>query len=240
MERVGLRVIVGVLVVAGLLVAVDRGASFLVARSVARGLAAAQGLPDLPDVRFVGAPFLTQVAAGRYRRVDVTLREVPTAGTLVVDRLDARLHGVRAPAGAAVRGELTELPVDRGEAEAFVSFAALDRAADAQLGSRGVGITFARAAADRIAFTARIRSFLGTVTVRGQTKVTVQRGAVSVRLLPETLIGVPPALRAQVLPQVDLSRLVPALPYGFRATGVDVDPEGLRVRAAGAGLVVPA
>lgn len=238
MERVLLRMIVGVVVTAVLLVAADRAAAALVARSVAQGLTSAQRLARPATVTFGGLPFLTQVAAGRYDAVDVTMTGVPTVSALVIDRLDAHLHGVRARAGTVLRGELTQLRVDRGEAEGFASFGALERAADAMLG-RGVTFTLTRAAGDRVAFSARITSFLGAVVVRGQARVAVHGGAVVLRLLPETLIGVSPALWAQIVPQVDLSHLVPALPFGFRATGVIVDPSGLRLQVTGHGLIIP-
>ena len=85
-------------------------------------MTSAQRLDRPATVDFRGLPFLTQVVAGSYRDVEVRLTGIPVAGSLVVDRLDARLHGVRAPLVASVRGELPQLSVERGEAEAFVSF----------------------------------------------------------------------------------------------------------------------
>jgi hypothetical protein len=190
-------------------------------------------------VTFRGFPFLTQALRGRYRQVDVAMIGVPTEGPLVVDRLDTSLYGVRAAALPALQGRLTMLAVERGEADAYVSFPSLERAASQILRDRGIALTLGRAAADRVRFTARISSFLGTFTVTGQARITVAKGTVVVRLLPATLTGVPALLRSQVAAQVDLSGLVPALPFGFRATGVTVGEDGLRLRAAGDGLKIP-
>lgn len=243
MARLFLRSVVPLVVLAVVLTVVlvgaDRIASTVVTRQTVRGLQVSQGLSAPPSVTFLGTPFLTQAARGSYRRVDVVMTGVPTEGPLVVDRLAASLYGVRAAAMPALRGELTELPVDRGEADAFVSFASLQRAATEILRGEGITLTLGHGAADRVAFAARISSFLGPFTVKGQAQVTVSGGAVVVRLLPDTLTGVPAALRSQVASQVDLSTLVPALPFGFRATRVVVSPEGLRLHAAGTGLTIP-
>jgi hypothetical protein len=238
-ERLGLRVIIGILVLVVLLVGGDRLAAVVVAHSVAGGIASANGLSRSPEVAFQGVPFLTQVSQGRYREVDATLFDLPVGRSLVVDRLDAHLEGVHASASAALRGALNQLPIDRGQADGFIGFSSLERAANAQLGAGGVSITLSRAGNDRIAFSARIPAIIGTVTASGQARVGVKNGAIAVQLLPETLIGLPPLLRAQIVPLMDLSHLVPPMPFGFRATAVVVDPTGLKLQAAGTGLIIP-
>ena len=231
--------VVGVLITAALLVAADRATVFVAARFVARELTDVQHLARPATVTFRGFPFLTQVGAGRYQDVEASLSGVPTVGPLIVDQLDARLHGVRAPIAAALRGELTQVSVEQGEARGFVSFVSMERAANELLGVRGATVTLTRAAPDRVAFNARVTSILGAVTVRGQISVSVQREAVVLRLLPETLFGVPPALRAQIVPQMDLTHLAPSLPFGFRATEAIVDSSGIRLQATGRGLIIP-
>jgi hypothetical protein len=234
-----LRWTVLLVVLAVLLVGVDQVASRIVTRQTALGLRMSQGLSTSPVVTFVGRPFLTQAVRGRYRQVDVEMTGVPTEGPLVVDRLDTSLYGVRAAALPSLRGELTDLPVERGEADAYASFPALQRAATEILRGQGITLTLGYGAADRVTFTARIGSPVGVFTVKGQTRITVAKGAVVVRLLPDTLTGVPALLRSQVAAQVDLSGLVPALPFGFRATRVAVTPQGLRLHAAGTSLTIP-
>jgi hypothetical protein len=231
--------VVLLVVLAVVLVGADRAASTVVTRQTVKGLQASQGLSTPPSVTFLGTPFLTQAARGRYRQVDVVMTGVPTGGPLVVDRLATSLHGARAAALPALRGELTDLPVDRGEADATVSFASLQRAGTQILREQGITLTLGRGGADRVAFTARISTVVGPLTVKGQAQVTVSGGAVVVRLLPKTLSGVPAALRSQVVSQVDLSTLVPDLPFGFGATRVVVSADGLHVHAVGSGLTIP-
>lgn len=238
------RIVIVFVVLAVVVVAADRVTAVVVARSVAAGLQQSQGLPGRPAVTFRRAPFLTQAVGGRYRRVDVTMSAVPTAGPLVVDELQASLVGVRAELWPALRGDLTELTVDHGTADAQVSFASLQAAAvrtlaGQTLGGRSVDVTLGYAAADRIAFTARLDSVLGPVRVSGQIQVGIQRGAVTVRLLPQTLAGVPSLLRSQVAAQVRLDGLVPPLPFGFRATRVAIEPTGLKLRAEGSRMRIP-
>lgn len=240
MTRALLRSLVLLVVLAVVVVAADRITSSVVSGKVAEGLQAEQRLSARPGVTFVDSPFLTQALRGRYSRVDVTMTGVPTDGPLVVDRLDATLLGVRADAREAMRGTLTTLPVERGEAVGFVSFASLQDAAKETLRGRSVELSLGPgASASRMSFKVTLSTALGRFTVRGQAQLTVSRGGVEVRILPETLGGIPAVLRSQVAAQVDLSGLVPPLPYGFEATGVAVEGDGLRLHAAGSQLNIP-
>lgn len=234
------KLVVGVVVLALLAFGADRVASTLVSRAVARELRSAQNLQVPPTVAFPELPFLTQAFQGRYTRVDIGMSNVSTAGPLVVDHLDTTLYDARVALADVVRGDVARLPVGRGEAEGFVSFPHLRTAARSLLNGRTADIVLsAGTSSDRVAFTASVATVLGVFTVSGQAQLSVENGLVKVRLLPDTLTGVPPSLRAQVAAQVDLSGLVPELPFGFRATTVAVEPEGLRLRAAGNDLHIP-
>lgn len=234
------KLVVGLVVLAILAFGADRIASTIAARSVVQGLQSAQNLSVPPAVTFTEIPFLPQAFRGRYSRIDVGISDVPTSGPLVVDRLDATLYGVRVAAMDAVQGNVTRLPVERGEAEAFVSFPALRAAVRKLLGGRAVDLVISPGgSADRVVFTGKVGTTLGAFTVSGSAQLNVEKGQVRVRLLSDTLTGIPEATRAQVAAQIDLSGLVPGLPYGLRATTVAVDPEGLRLRAVGEGLTIP-
>jgi hypothetical protein len=233
------RLVTSLVVLAIFCFGADRVASTLVARSVARELRSAQSLSVPPTVSFVDVPFLDQLASGRYTQVEVRMSGVRTSGPLVLDHLSATLHGVRANTMDVVKGQLRELPIDYGQAEVFVSFPSLNAAAQKYIGGRGSQVTLARASADSIALTARVNTSAGSHTVRGETRLTVEKGLIKLTVLPQTLTGVPDALRSQVATQVDLSELVPKLPYGLRAGTVVIEPEGLRLQAAGENLRIP-
>jgi hypothetical protein len=85
-----------VIILAGLLVAADRVAATVADHEIASRVAAAYNLPSKPSVSVRGFPFLTQVAAGNYHEVDLSIGQVASGG-VEVDSLDARLTGVRAP-----------------------------------------------------------------------------------------------------------------------------------------------
>jgi len=236
--RAVIRLAVVLVVLLVLVVVADRVSVRVAERSVATRLTASERLPAPATVRFADLPFLTQALRGSYGTVRVTLRGLTTSG-LVVDRIDATLHGVTAPADAVLRGGLSALPVQRGEATAFVSFASLAVSARRVAGVGTTQVALGRAAADRIAVTATVPVVVGTMTVHGQARVTVVGGVVRARLVPETLTGVPSVLRGQVARLVDLSAMVPPLPFGFRATSVRVDADGLRLTADGTRLSLP-
>jgi hypothetical protein len=90
------RLVIAVLVLAGLLVAVDFGAAALAESAVSRQMREQIGLADDPSVRINGFPFLTQALSGEYSSVDVS------ADRISVGRLDdlsvyAHLSDVTAP-----------------------------------------------------------------------------------------------------------------------------------------------
>jgi hypothetical protein len=233
------RVLVVLLALAVVAVAADRFAAYAAGRVVADQFTTSQGLSHPARVTFEGIPFLSQVARGRYDQVGVTLEGVPVARGLVIDRIDATLHGVSAPAGPVLRRQVRSLPVDRAEATAFVSYASLDSAAAGSLGTRAAQVTFGAGTQNRLTIRGRLTTPLGAFSVSGQVRLAVTQGTVTVQLLPETLAGVPAALRVQVARFVDLPAVVPALPYGFRATQVQVQDGGLRISATGSPLTLP-
>jgi hypothetical protein len=238
MIRLASRLLLTLLVLAVLAVGADRAAAFLAARGVARTLQQAQRIPTPPSVTFRGVPFLTQAVTGRYEAVDVAMRDVPSENGLVVERLDTALDGVHAPLQQVIGGSLAALPVDHADAVAHVTFAALEASADKRLAAQGVRITLRRAAADRIGVTATVNTRLGAFTVSGQARLSASRGRVRVTLLPETLSGVPPVLRAAAARQIDVSVLAPALPFRLTIRSVTVDASGLQLDATGSNLTL--
>jgi LmeA-like phospholipid-binding len=242
------RLLFAAVVLVVLAVAADRIGAYVAGRTVAGDLTSSQRLSRPASVTFAGIPFLTQAIGGRYGTVDLTMEGYHTPSGLVIDRIDATLHGVSAPTGPLLQGRLSRLPVDNAQAVAFVSFPSLESSATTlaasasarTLGSQVVSLTLGGAASNQVVIDAVVSTPLGRYTVHGRAQLAVAHGVVTVRLLPETITGVPPMLRAQAAGMVNLSTLVPPLPFGLRATGVIVDPTGLRVEANGSSLSVPA
>lgn len=90
------RLVIGVLVLAGLLVAADFGAAALAESAVSRQMRAELGLADDPSVRINGFPFLTQAVSGEYPSIDVDAQHL-AVGPFQQVEVNAQLHDVTAP-----------------------------------------------------------------------------------------------------------------------------------------------
>jgi len=90
------KLLIVVVVLAGLLVVADRVAVVAADRQVASRVQSAYNLSSKPSVSVQGFPFLTQVASGDYHQIDVSIGSLSTDG-VQVNGLTAQLSGVRAP-----------------------------------------------------------------------------------------------------------------------------------------------
>lgn len=115
------RLIVGLLVLAGVLVAVDFGAAGLSESAVSREMRTRIGLDHDPDVRINGFPFLAGMAAGDYAGIDVTADRLQRGEMREVE-IVAQLTGVTTPEG--LRGPLE---VDRLDSTVRVGANDLER-----------------------------------------------------------------------------------------------------------------
>ncbi|HVL84538.1 MAG TPA: DUF2993 domain-containing protein [Pseudonocardia sp.] len=117
----GARVVVVLLVLAGLLVVGDFAAAAVAESAVSRQLRDQLGLRTDPDVRINGFPFTTQALAGEYGSVDVAADGV-AVGELRDLEVSAQLRDVRAPLSALLGSGPRTLVV--GEAEGTVRVSA--------------------------------------------------------------------------------------------------------------------
>ena len=90
------KLLILVIILAGLLVAADRIGVVVADHEVADHIQTAYHLPSKPSVSVRGFPFLTQVVSGHYDEIDVSTGQLTTQGVTVED-LVAKLTGVRAP-----------------------------------------------------------------------------------------------------------------------------------------------
>ncbi|CAN5215592.1 hypothetical protein BH24ACT10_BH24ACT10_19710 [soil metagenome] len=226
------RLLVALVVLAGLLLIADRGLAALAHRTVAAEVQAAAGLPAEPDVDLGGFPFLPEAVAGRYDRVEVGARDVP-AGEIVLDRLDAVLLGAQVPLGEAVSGSVTRVPVEQVTARALVGYDQLEQqAADREL-------SFAPDAG-------RLR-VTGTVEIFGQELVAVAVSRLEIvdgdlLVIAESFeVGSDLAdslLSGALEGRFDLRVPVQDLPYGLTMTDVDVAADGVVVLAEASNTVL--
>ena len=219
------KLVVGLVVVLGLLVVVDRVGARLAAQAIAGQVQAASALTSEPDVDITGFPFLTQAVAGRYDRVEVTAREVP-AGQLTLDRLDATLSGVQVSLGEALSGSVQRVPVEEVRARALVGYDDLARRA----GERSVTVA---PAGDRLRVTGSVDVGDRTLSVVAVSRVEVAEGDLLVTA-EEYEVGNETADRLitrAVGDRLDLRIPVDGLPYDLEVTGVSVQPDGVAVVA---------
>jgi hypothetical protein len=120
------RLVIGLLVVVGLLVAADFGAAALAESVVSRQMREQLGLADDPAVRINGFPFLTQALSGQYRSVDVAADRIPV-GDLRELEVQAQLRDVTAPLDELVGSGPPTLRVRQAEGAVLVNANDLQR-----------------------------------------------------------------------------------------------------------------
>jgi hypothetical protein len=211
------------LVLLGLAVVADRVTVGLAEERVATDLASAGGLQGTPTVDIRGFPFLTQAVAGRYDDVRISLT-ADQLGQPEGTRADVALHGVRLPLSVVVSGAVREVPVDRLDGTATLSYELLsaELGADTTLEREGDGLRITRTVellGRRVPLTA-----VGTVTLDGNALVVdVERAAGAGVELPGLLVQ-------QASDRLDLRYEIPALPFGLRLTDVSPGADGVDLR----------
>jgi hypothetical protein len=223
--------LISLVVLLGLAVVADRVTVRIAEQKVAQQIARQGGLSGTPDVTITGFPFLTQAVAGHYDDVRIALTAAELgqpAGT----RADVSLHGVRVALSDALSGSVSQIPVDRVDGTATLSYALLA----AQLG----GDTTLRYESTGLRITK-------TVTVLGQTlpltatgTVRLQGNVLAVDVAHVTGAGVqiPGALVSRVSHLLDLQYRIPALPFGLTLTSVRPAADGVVVTVAASNTVL--
>jgi len=200
---------VGVVVV-GAVVATDRLLAAAAVRRIASRVGLAGRAETMPVVRIAGSVFLTQLLAGVYRDVEVTLGAC-TVGGIDFSRLSAQLSDVRAP----IRQLLAGHGMTAGEltATATIPFSVLSDRLPPGLTIRPQGDDL------------RISGMILLVPVLGILGITANRNKISVT---PKMTGFP----APVGFVIDL----PAMPPQVRITSVRVTGAGLEVQVRGANV----
>lgn len=224
--------LVVVLVLAGLLVLADRVAVTVAEGRIAGELADRGGLVGRPDVDISGFPFLTQVLGGSYDDVRLSL----DAGQLAEapgTTADVALRGVRVPLSDALSGSVTEVPVDRIDGTATLSYDLLagELGGDATLAPEGDGL--------RITRTVEVLGYALPLTAAGTVSLEGEELVIDVEQAAGAGVEVPRFLVGQVSDLLDLRYRV-VLPFGLRLTGVAPAEDGVEVRVEATDAVLTA
>lgn len=225
--------LVVLLLLAGLALLADRVAVGVAEEKVAEQLAGKGGLVGTPDVDITGFPFLTQVVAGRYEDVRIAM-DAEELGQPEGTRAAVTLRGVHVPLSSALSGSVREVPVDRIDGTATLSYGLLaaELGSDATVAREGDGLRITRTV-ELLGRTLPVTA-AGTVALEGdQLVVDVERAAGAGVELPGFLVD-----RAGDL--LDLRYPIPELPFGLQLTGVAPAADGVRVRVEATDAVLSA
>jgi hypothetical protein len=218
------------LVVLLVIVAVLFGIAFLADRAVERwaeGYVADQmteqaGLAGTPEVDVRGFPFLTQALGGTYEDVRISLT-ADELGQPEGTSADIRLVGVRIPLSNVLSGDVQEVPVDRIEGAATLSYALLSDqlGGDGTLAPDGGGLRVTKTV-ELLGYTLPLTAS-GTLSLEGdELVVDVERASGAGVELPDFLVD-------QASDLLDLRYPVPALPFGLQLTSVTPGADGVMV-----------
>ena len=225
--------IVVLVLVLGLLLLVDRVSVGYAEDQVATQLAEKGDLQGTPEVDITGFPFLTQAIGGRYDDVRISLTAAEL-GQPDGTRADVALHGVEVPLSSVLSGSVSEVPVERIEGTATLSYALLS----AQLG----GDTTVRPEGDVLRITKTVDVLGQTLPLTATGTVTLEGNEIVVDVQDASGAGVdiPGFLVDRVADLLDLRYAVPALPFGLQLTSVHPDEDGVDVRVEATDTVLRA
>jgi hypothetical protein len=232
-RRRGLKVLLVLIVVlAGVLLAADRGAAWYARKRLADETAAwatTAGAPagTRPAVRVEGFPFLDQVVRGRYDGVVVTVRDVG-AGGLIASELDIHLTGVRLPLSDLIAGTLSGARAGRVTATAHIPLSEFQTA----LSPRGVKLRV-EGSRLRVEVPFEIAGYRSTVS--GFANVEADGGKLRLRLSDLAAAGsdLPQSAADAISQRIAGIIEAPKLPYGLLLDQVRVTPAGLVATASG-------
>jgi hypothetical protein len=188
-----------------------------------------QGVPVKPSVDIEGFPFLTQLAAKDFNKVDISASNIPvslpTGGTLTI----TSVHGTVSGLHISGYSSSANAKVDHITATAFISFGSL--AAAGSLG--GTGVTITQAGPNTVKITAGVAGLSDTeeaqITQTGPQTISIKIVDSGSGALGGLLGSIGFNSFSFTLPKV--------VPASLRITGLTLNSQGLTVSAAASNAV---
>ncbi|MGY1698938.1 LmeA family phospholipid-binding protein [Geodermatophilus sp. SYSU D00766] len=214
-----LALLVALLLVVGLVA--DPIAEGVAEERVAAALRDGGDLAGTPDVDVAGWPFLTQAVSGTYDDVRISLT-AEDLGRPAGTHADVTLRGVHVPLSDVLSGSVQEVPVDRIDGTATLSYALLSErlGAGTVLQREGDGL--------RVTRTVEVLGYTVPLTAVGRVSLDGQDLVVDVEEAAAAGVDVPDAVVDRADDALDL-RYPVALPFGLRLTGVRPADDGVDV-----------
>lgn len=221
------KLIIALIVLAAVLVVVDRVTHSAAQRQVAREVAETYSLEDRPEVNIRGFPFLTQALRGHYRQIDLTAQDVAVRD-MRISQLDVELADVEAPLRSLLEREVSRVRAGTVNGEASVSLS--------EVRSRLPGDMQVQAQDGDLQVSGETSVLGRTVPVTGVVEVTADDAAITFR---PTRIEVDGRTGGSMLQERFTFRVrLDELPLGLRPTGVRVGDDGVRVSATADGVAL--
>jgi hypothetical protein len=221
------------LLLAGLVLLVDRVAVGIAEDQVGQQIAEQGGLEGAPDVDIAGFPFLTQAVGGTYDDVRISLTAAES-GEQEGMRADIALRGVHVPLSAVLSGAVAEVPVDTIDGTATLSYALLSSqlGPDTELTPEG----------DRLRITRTVEVLGRQLRLTATGRMTLQANDLVVDVDEATGAGVeiPGFLLDRAADLLDLRHPVPELPFGLQVTDVRPAADGVDIGVAATDTVLRA
>ena len=213
------KLVVGIIVLIGLVIAADRIGLYVAQGQIAKNVESQGDMDHRPKVAIKGFPFLTQALRGKYSEIDVNVGDVTQYGVRLKDS-QVTLKGVRALLSDAVNGDASKIIADKATSVATVGYDEVNKEAP-----KGMSVA-AKGRALQVHGPVTVLGFTRTVTAT----VAVRPAGRSIRILPQTVktggATIPVALIQQAF---SFTVPVRGLPPGAQITNVWVQPTGLRV-----------
>jgi LmeA-like phospholipid-binding len=220
------RLVVFVVVLAVLLVVLDRGGDYVAERLTAQHLQSAEHLASRPDVSIDGVPFLTQFARRDFDHITVDVNDLPVAaGAVQISHLHVDLNQL------TVSRDFASFHVVSTTGRALIDYADL---------SRRLGIDVRYAGNNRIRASKSfdlpvVGTISPTITLRpALVNGALTFGASSINGAGENVGVVSAALNKIFDVRIPLDRV----PFQLRIRSLTVGAQGLQARFVGADLTI--
>lgn len=220
-----------VLVLAVLVVAVDRIGLLVAERQIASRVQSSQNLDRRPSVKIEGFPFLTQVLANHYPSVRLSADDLAVGDsdhTVRLAAVNARLHDVR------TINHFSQASAQTASGTATLTYQELSRAVGATLGYAGGG---------RVQASKSVEVLGQTITATASAEIGVTGGdqlAFSkVRVgLPQGGVAVPQQLTDQFSSVFANKLSLRGLPFHLRIRQLVATDQGVRISAEASDLIL--
>jgi LmeA-like phospholipid-binding len=217
------KLLIGVAALAVLLVAADRISVAVAENQISERLSSAYGLPQRPGVSITGFPFLTQVAAGDYRQIDVSASQVPAGGATLHD-LNVRLTGVHATVSQVLGSGSSIVTAERAAGWAMLGFGTVDRRLPGGFQLRPDG--------KNLNVSGRLAYHGAHIPVSATVSLGVSGSGISVTPVKVSVPGLPGLPVSAYSSRLRIVVPLSTLPLHLHLTSVHVTPGGLRIAAA--------